>query len=92
MKSLTEGDVIAIFREEWEHRVQNLLENVGIDVDTQVDGKSKNIITPELKVTHKKSGLRYTVDSVGTEDIILRTPESKKFLVNKHDFESEYEL
>lgn len=92
MKKLSEQFVLNIFREEWDRRVQNLLESVDVKFDTVIDAKTKNVVTPELKVTHKKSGLRYTVDSVGPDEVVLRTPEAKKFLVHKHDFENEYEL
>jgi hypothetical protein len=41
---------------------------------------------------HTKSGIRYTVDSVGPRDVILRTPENETFLVDKDTLEKEYHL
>lgn len=75
-------------REEWEGKVQRLFEDAGVSLKVDED----NLISPELKIKHKKSGLKYTVDSVGPEDIILRTPEGEQFLVDKEEFGNNYEL
>jgi hypothetical protein len=55
-------------------------------------GEEQTVISPELKIIHKKSGIRYTIDSVGPRDCILRTPEGEKILVGKEEIESAYEL
>ncbi len=96
-KTLTEQDIIRIMREEWDKRVSALSERVDIvlstDVPTGDDPSSeeeKIIISPELKVFHKVSGIRYTVDSVGSRNVILLTPEGEKFIVDKDTFEDEY--
>lgn len=91
-KNLTEADVIAAFNEEWERRINSLLEKVDVTLDAKIDGDVKDVITPELKVIHKQSGIRYTVDSVGKRDIMLRTPEGDTFLLDKEEFEKDYEL
>lgn len=93
MKTLQEADVIRIMREEWDKKVQALAETVDITMHAKSkDGDEHPVISPELKVMHKKSGIRYTVDSVGPRDIILRTPEDEKFIVDKDTLEAEYEL
>jgi len=94
MKNLTEADVIRIMREEWDKKVATLAETVDIALNSKTgDGSGeKPVLSPELKVMHKKSGIRYTVDSVGPRDLILRTPEDDKFIVDKETLESEYEL
>lgn len=93
MKNLTEADVIRVMREEWDKKVAALSETVDIALSAKVGGgEEKPMLSPELKVMHKKSGIRYTVDSVGPRDIILRTPEEDTFLVDKETLESEYEL
>ena len=56
------------------------------------DGKPQNVLSPELKLRHKGSGLLYTIDSVGPRDAILRTPEGGTFLVDKDELEADYEL
>ena len=38
------------------------------------------------------SQLLYTVDEVGPQEIILRTPDGQTFSVPDKEFESEYEL
>lgn len=94
MRNLTEADVIRVMREEWDKKISTLSETVEIALNSKVgDGSGEQpILSPELKVMHKTSGIRYTVDSVGPRDIILRTPENEKFLVDKDTLESEYEL
>lgn len=94
MRNLTEADVIRVMREEWDKKVATLTETVEIALNSKVGdgGGEQPILAPELKVMHKKSGIRYTVDSVGPRDIILRTPENDKFLVDKDTLEDEYEL
>jgi len=93
MKNLTESDIIRIFREEWELKVNRLSEEIDVALKAKVGGKEeKHVISPELKILHKKSGIRYTVDSVSPKDCVLRTPEGKTFLVDAETLESEYEL
>ena len=93
MKILTENDVLRVMREEWDKKVARLAETIDVALTAKV-GKSgeQTVISPELKVLHKKSGIRYTVDSVGPKDVILRTPEDEKFLVDAKTLENEYEL
>ena len=95
MTILESKDVINIMREEWAARVQRLVEKTAeLKLNApaaKTDGKSL-ILAPELKVMHKTSGIRYTIDSVGLENVILRTPEDEKFLVDQKELESEYEL
>ena len=93
MRNLTEADVIRVMREEWDKKVATLTETVDMAMNSKVGKEGeKPVLAPELKVMHKQSGIRYTVDSVGPRDIILRTPESDKFLVDKETLEAEYEL
>ena len=94
MKTLNEADVIRIMREEWDKRVQNLDEQINLVLSTDVtqNGEDDKIVSPELKLFHKKSGILYTVNSVGPRDVILRTPEGENFLVDKDELESQYEL
>jgi hypothetical protein len=93
MKTLKEDDILRVMREEWQARRDELSEQVDMVMNSKVEaGGAKPVISPELKVRHKSSKLRYTVDSVGPRDLILRTPEGEQFLVDKDVLESEYEL
>lgn len=92
MKTLNEADIIQAMREEWNSRVKSVVEQANLTLTSKVDGSQDLVIAPELKVRHKKSQIRYTVDSVGPRDVILRTPEGETFLVNKEEFEQAYEL
>jgi hypothetical protein len=93
MKALQENDVIRAMREEWAARIGALREQVDVVMNSKV-GKEGDVpvISPGLKVMHKKSGIRYTVTSVGPRDVILKTPEGEDFLVDGPEFESAYKL
>ena len=93
MRNLNEADVLRIMREEWDKRVESLTEEIDLVMDANPDGDGKEpVISSDLKVKHKKSGIRYTIDSVGPNDIVLRTPEGKDFLIDKAELEKDYEL
>lgn len=92
MKELTEADVLRIFREEWNVRVKSLTEDVELTMTAKVGDSEEVLISPELKVKHRTSGVKYTVDSVGPRDVILRTPEGEKFIVDAAELEAEYDL
>lgn len=92
MKTLTEADVIRVMREEWNKKVSALAEVVGLTMKAKAGDGEKELVSPELKVMHRKSGIRYTVDSVGPRDVILRTPEGETFIVDQEELESDYHL
>ena len=93
MKTLKADDVIRVMREEWQARLAALSEQVDLVMNSKVTAGEKDpVISPELKVRHKNSQIRYTVSSVGPRDLILRTPEGEEFLVSKEDLEDGYEL
>ena len=93
---LNDEDILRIMREEWNLLRRQLAEEIDVTLTADVGkGKKKQeaiVISPELKIRHKKSGFRYTIDSVGPRDCILRTPEGKTFLVDANTLENEYEL
>jgi hypothetical protein len=91
-KVLNEQDVLRIMREEWSRKISFLKEEVEISLKTKVDGETKDVVSPDLKVRHKESQILYTVVSVGPKDIILKTPEGDEFLLDKKEFEDCYEL
>lgn len=91
MKKLEESDIIQIMREEWDAKVARLVETNAV-LKGKIDGKEKLLIDPELKLRHKKSQYLYTVASVSSRDVILRSPEGDEFLVDKEELENSYEL
>lgn len=92
MKKLEENDIIQMMREEWNAKVTALTEAVDAVLKGKVDGEEKTLLAPDLKLRHKKTQLLYTVVSVGPRDVVLRTPEGKKFLINSEEIEKDYEL
>lgn len=90
-KRLTNQTMLRLMNEVYDERLKTLSENVDIIIDPgKKDGEQ--LVSSELKIKHKSSGLLYTVDSVGPRDMILRNPEGKKFIVNKSEIESDYQL
>ena len=92
VKPLTEADVLRVMREEWNAKVSHLAEQIDMVMVSKVGKKEGEVLSPELKVKHKDSKIRYTVSSVGPRDVILRTPEGDNFLVSKEELESSYIL
>lgn len=93
MKALQESDVLRIMQEEWDNRVNRLAEAVEVVMTAPVEEQgTEEILSPDLKVRHKKSGIRYTIASVGPRDVILKTPEGEEFLVDGQELENEYIL
>lgn len=91
MKILRESDVIRVIREVHRERIEELARELDVLLRTK-DGSQQNVLSPELKLRHAKSGLLYTIDSVGPRDAILRSPEGTTFLVDKEELENNYEL
>lgn len=92
MKKLEESDIIQMMREEWDAKLARLSEAVEAVMKGKVDGQEKMLISPDLKLRHKKTQLLYTVVSAGPRDVILRTPEGKQFIVDKDTLENEYAI
>ena len=90
-KTLNERDIIKLFREEYDKQLVSVIEELdtsgysGQDADTDV-------LSVGLKIRHSKSNLRYAIDSIGMNDIILKTPEGDQFTVTRQEIEKDYKL
>jgi fibrillarin-like rRNA methylase len=92
MKILTESEILNLFREEQALKNKALVKEVDMYFKNAANKDELTIVSPDLKVKHKKSGYRYTVDSVSARDVTLKTPEGELFDVDQKSLESEYEL
>jgi len=77
--NLNTGYLLEILRFEYSKRINEVLGEADV-----FDDKGNVIISPDLKVRHKKSGYEYTVAHVkgekdGDVKIILREPEEPRF-------------
>lgn len=63
-----------------------------LDKVINIAGKKEVILSRGLKIRHKESGLLYTVVLVSPDDVVLKTPEGEKFLIDTDTLENEYEL
>ena len=92
MEKLDESVVIRILREEWEARKTSLREELKTVFKPSKKAPEKPAISPGLKIKHKKSGILYTVDSVGHDQVIIRKPEGNRVLVPNDQIEKDFEL
>lgn len=93
MKVLQEADVLRIMREEWEKKVSALKETVDVAMTAKVpDAGEVPVLSPDLKIMHKNSGIRYTIVSVSPRDVILKTPEGEQIIIDADEIERAYEL
>lgn len=80
-----EKKMVQLIREEYTRRIMEVYRNNvrGIFEADMFDVEGNQLLSPGLKVRHKKSGYEYTVDHVeGTEDnaiVYLRHPETPRF-------------
>lgn len=78
MTKVNTSFVLEMFRREYSARINEVMGEADA-----YDDDGNMILSPDLKVRHKKSGLEYTIDSVegegGKLQITLRSPESPRF-------------
>ena len=85
MMKRNERKMIQLIREEYNNRIVELFrENVRDIFEADMfDAEGNQLLSPGLKVRHKKSGYEYTVDHVEGEgdnaQVYLRHPETPRF-------------
>lgn len=62
------------------------------DVSDDAVVPEKNLLSPELKIKHKKSGLLYTIHAIDDQMVVLRSPDNRKFSIDRDEIEKEYVL
>lgn len=85
MMKKNEKKLIKLIKEEYSARILNLYRETVRDIleSDMIDKEGHVLLSPGLKVTHKKSGYEYTVDHVegnGENAVVfLRHPETPRF-------------
>ena len=78
MTKVNTAFLLEMFRKEYAQRIDEVIGEADA-----FDSEGNMILSPDLKVRHKSSGLEYTIDKVEGEDgsleIHLRSPESPRF-------------
>lgn len=64
MKTLTEQEIIRLMREEWDAKLSLFAEDVGLTLTKQMGNKTVQMVPDQIRITHKDSGLSYTVVGV----------------------------
>lgn len=83
---LSEQTILSLMKEVYTEKLREFASN------TKIDGNESNVISQGLKVRHKSSRFLYTVVKVRPEEVVLKTPEGKEFLLDTHSLENEYEI
>jgi len=90
-KTLTNDKILKIIREEIDARFEKVIKEVVTTMD--LEDPDTNVISPGLKIRHKKSGLLYTVTRVTPHAVSLYGADSQtEFDVGTDEFKKEYEL
>ena len=87
MKKLSNGDIAKMVREEFTR--------VLAEFDfTPYPGQSEgdDTLSNGLEVTHKQTGMDYTVKSIGIDDVELATPEGDSIVVTKDQLKKDYHI
>jgi hypothetical protein len=78
MSKVNSTFLLEMFRSEYQKRLSEVIGEADA-----FDGDGNMILSPDLKVRHKKSGLEYTIDRVeggeGDLQVFLRSPEDPRF-------------
>ena len=78
MTKVNTAFLLEMFRKEYTQRIDEVIGEADA-----FDSEGNMILSPDLKVRHKSSGLEYTIDKAEGEDgsleIHLRSPESPRF-------------
>ena len=83
MKRLNEKKIISLIRLEYKSRLLEALDKTNMNELDVIDKRGNQLLSPGLKVKHKKSGYEYTVDRIEGEGenviIHLKLPEEPRF-------------
>ncbi len=78
MNKLNERKIIKMMREEYTRRLVEVAK-IALGEADFVDKRGNILLSPGLKVRHKKSGYEYTVIKVDQEAVYLRHPDQPRF-------------
>jgi len=99
MKKLDDDEIIRVIREEWNRKLRELTEKIDLMMTAKVDGESKDVISPGLKVRSKgknKPNLLYTVEEIGPVTVALSyvdlNGKEKMIYIKREELEKKYEL
>jgi hypothetical protein len=96
MKKLDDKTIVRIMKEEWEKRCNNVISEIEayFDVDDE-DGKEDNVLSVGLKVRKiddPGKGLLFTIIALTKDNVMLKEPEGRQFVVSYDEFEKDYDI
>ena len=91
MATLNEGDIIQLLREEYDRKIQEVMDELDVFVNLGKLGKT-NVLSPGLKIRETESGLLYTIMTVTPDGCVLQSTEGEDFKVDNRELEKRYEL
>lgn len=99
MHKLDSSVILKLLREEREKQLDSLREEVSakgltedVEVNMNVAGVMKKVVTPGLKLRSKNGGKLYTVHAVSATSVVLLDPVGQTLVVSDRELESGFDL
>lgn len=92
---IDEAGVIALLRKETEQKLRRVVEKYGMEGQLEKGSQGKadgTVVSPGLKLRRKKDNMLMTVDTIGTEQILMRTPKGELYQVLTKQLDDQFEL
>ncbi len=94
MEKLTEQQVVQLIREEYQKKVQEVVDE--LDAFASLGGHETGILSTGLKIREEKSGLLYTIETVRPEGVqvgfVTSDGEKKTSFIANDELRSRYKL
>jgi hypothetical protein len=91
MTKLTDREVIALLHEEYQKKVQEVVDELDAFIKLGSLGKV-NILSPGLKIRERESGLLYTIDVVRPDGCTVKSPVGDESFISNKELRARYAL
>lgn len=98
MNKLDSAVILRLLREERSKQLEALRNEVtcglseNVDVNMNVGGVAKKVVTPGLKLRSKSGGKLYTVQAVSATSVVLADPNGQTVTVSDMELENGFDL
>lgn len=99
MNKLDSSVILKLLREERERQLNALRQEVtpkglteDVEVNMNVGGAVKKVVTPGLKLRSKREGRLFTVQAVSATSVVLVDPNGQTVQVSDQELESGFDL
>lgn len=99
MDKLDSSVILKLMREERARQLESLAQEIApasltedVEVNMNVGGAIKKVVTPGLKLRSKREGRLYTVNAVSATSVVLVDPNGQTVTVTEQELESGFDL